>query len=247
MYKRQRTDHVSVAAGTSSYTCFWVDQDTAELFAQSFSNDGTVLSAKSSIATDVTSVDVSSKQSGSGRDRYDVAWTTRTGGVNDVYFKRFAKDLSSTQGAALKVFSNTFLGSQITVADIGGNVSRVFTSTAFRQTGFQDISVEEIEPPDLTSGLAAIATLSTVDTALSVLNIKRSEIGAQMNRIESAVSTLQITKENSAAAKSRIVDADYAAETARLAKHQILQQASISLLAQANSRPEMVLALLRDL
>ena len=242
-----RTDHVSVAAGTSSYTCFWVDQDTAELFAQSFNNDGTVLSAKSSIATDVISVDVSSKQSGSGRDRYDLAWTTRTGGVNDVYFKRFAKDLSSTQGAALKVFSNTFLGSQIAVADIGGNVSRVFTSTAFRQTGFQDISVEEIEPPDLTSGLAAIATLSTVDTALSVLNINRSEIGAQMNRIESAVSTLQITKENSAAAKSRIVDADYAAETARLAKHQILQQASISVLAQANSRPEMVLALLRGL
>ena len=68
-----------------------------------------------------------------------------------------------------------------------------------------------------------------------------------MNRIESAINTLQITKENSAAAKSRIVDADYAAETARLAKNQILQQASISVLAQANSRPEMVLALLRDL
>jgi flagellin len=68
-----------------------------------------------------------------------------------------------------------------------------------------------------------------------------------MNRIESTISTLQITKENSAAAKSRIVDADYAAETAKLAKHQILQKASISMLAQANSRPEMVLRLLTDL
>jgi flagellin len=68
-----------------------------------------------------------------------------------------------------------------------------------------------------------------------------------MNRIESTISTLQITKENSAAAKSRIVDADYAAETAKLAKHQILQQASMSMLAQANSRPEMVLRLLTDL
>ena len=68
-----------------------------------------------------------------------------------------------------------------------------------------------------------------------------------MNRIESAISNLLITKENSAGAKSRIVDADYAAETAKLAKHQILQQASMSMLAQANSRPEMVLRLLTDL
>ena len=68
-----------------------------------------------------------------------------------------------------------------------------------------------------------------------------------MSRVEWPLSTVQITKENSAAAKSRIVDADYAAETAKLAKHQILQKASISMLAQANSRPEMVLRLLTDL
>ena len=89
--------------------------------------------------------------------------------------------------------------------------------------------------------------ISSIDTALDNLNTSRAEVGAQMNRIESAISTLQSTKENSAAAKSRIVDADYAAETARLAMHQILQQASIAVLAQANSRPEIVLTLLRDL
>lgn len=68
-----------------------------------------------------------------------------------------------------------------------------------------------------------------------------------MNRIESTISTLQITREDSAAAKSRIADVDYAAETAKLAKHQILQKASVSILAQANSPPEMVLRLLSDL
>ena len=67
-----------------------------------------------------------------------------------------------------------------------------------------------------------------------------------MSRVEWPLSTLQITRGDSAA-KSRIVDADYAAETAKLAKHQILQQASMSMLAQANSRPEMVLRLLTDL
>ena len=67
-----------------------------------------------------------------------------------------------------------------------------------------------------------------------------------MSRVEWPLSTLQITRGDSAA-KSRIVDADYAAEKAKLAKHQILQQASMSMLAQANSRPEMVLRLLSDL
>lgn len=67
-----------------------------------------------------------------------------------------------------------------------------------------------------------------------------------MSRVEWPLSTLQITRGDSAA-KSRIVDADQAAKTAKLAKHQILQKASISMLAQANSRPEMVLRLLTDL
>ena len=100
---------------------------------------------------------------------------------------------------------------------------------------------------DISTQVHAQELLSKIDTAIESLGTNRAEVGAQMNRIESVISTLQITKENSAAAKSRIVDADYAAETARLAKNQILQQASISVLAQANSRPEMVLALLRDL
>ena len=88
---------------------------------------------------------------------------------------------------------------------------------------------------------------SLLDGTFTNKSFNLGNAGAQMSRIGSAISTLQITQENSAAAKSRIVDADYAAETARLARHQILQQASISVLAQANSRPEMVLRLLRDL
>ena len=67
-----------------------------------------------------------------------------------------------------------------------------------------------------------------------------------MSRVEWPLSTLQITRGDSAA-KSLIVDADQAAKTAKLVNHQILQKASISMLAQANSRPEMVLRLLTDL
>ena len=112
---------------------------------------------------------------------------------------------------------------------------------------FFDLQVTASIPTSISSQAFAVETIGFVDAALANLSASIAEVGAQMNRIESAISTLQITKENSAAAKSRIVDADYAAETAKLAKYQILQQASISVLAQANSRPEMVLALLRDL
>lgn len=110
-----------------------------------------------------------------------------------------------------------------------------------------DLQLTASIPTSISSQALAVEAIGFVDSAIANLNASRAEVGAQMNRIESAISTLQITKENSAAAKSRIIDADYAAETAKLAKHQILQQASISVLAQANARPEMVLALLRDL
>ena len=73
---------------------------------------------------------------------------------------------------------------------------------------------------------------------------QRAELGALQNRFESTSSNLQVTSENLAAANSRIRDADFAAETAELSRTQVLQQAGISILAQANQRPQQVLSLL---
>jgi len=73
---------------------------------------------------------------------------------------------------------------------------------------------------------------------------QRAELGALQNRFESTVSNLAITAENLTAANSRIRDADFAAETAELSRTQVLQQAGISILAQANQRPQQVLSLL---
>lgn len=88
-------------------------------------------------------------------------------------------------------------------------------------------------------------TIQRVDAALSSVSTLRGDFGAVQNRFESTITNLQTISENLAASRSRIQDADFAAETAKLTKAQILQQAGVSILAQANSAPQSVLALLQ--
>lgn len=94
-----------------------------------------------------------------------------------------------------------------------------------------------------TSG--ATQAITDIDTALTAVNTQRATLGAVQNRFASVVSNLGVSVENQSAAKSRIMDADFAAETANLTRGQILQQAGTAMLAQANSLPNGVLALLR--
>jgi flagellin len=92
---------------------------------------------------------------------------------------------------------------------------------------------------------AATQTLQVMDFALQQVNGLRAELGAVQIRFESTISNLSVSVENLSAARSRIRDADFAAETAELTRSQILQQAGISVLAQANATPQSVLALLQ--
>lgn len=87
--------------------------------------------------------------------------------------------------------------------------------------------------------------ITQIDAALKEVNTERATYGAVQNRFEAVISNLQISSENQSAAKSRIMDADFAAESANLTRGQILQQAGTAMLAQANSAPNGVLALLR--
>ena len=88
-------------------------------------------------------------------------------------------------------------------------------------------------------------TIQRVDAALSTINGLRSEFGAIQNRFESTIANLQTVSENLAASRGRILDADFAAETAQLTKAQILQQAGVSVLTQANAQPQLALSLLQ--
>ena len=98
---------------------------------------------------------------------------------------------------------------------------------------------------DLTTAAGAQAALTTLDSALANVNNSRASLGAYQNRFSSVVTSLQTTSENLSASRSRIQDTDFAHETASLTRGQILQQAGTAMLAQANSLPNGVLALLR--
>ena len=88
-------------------------------------------------------------------------------------------------------------------------------------------------------------SLAIVDAALAVVNGQRARYGALQARFENAIVNLQTTSESLSASRSRIRDADFAAETAALTRAQILQQAGTAMLAQANAIPNNVLTLLR--
>jgi Flagellin and related hook-associated proteins len=95
-----------------------------------------------------------------------------------------------------------------------------------------------------TTGDAADA-LSSIDTALGLVATHRATIGGMQSRLNFTISYLEGAIENQSAAKSRIMDADFAAETAALTRAQILQQAGTAMVSQANSIPQNVLTLLR--
>jgi flagellin len=97
----------------------------------------------------------------------------------------------------------------------------------------------------ITAVSAATSAITSIDSALDAANTLRADFGAVQNRFESVISNLQIAVENQSAARSRIMDADFAAETAALTRAQILQQAGTAMLAQANAAPQNVLSLLR--
>ena len=99
--------------------------------------------------------------------------------------------------------------------------------------------------PDINSASNATAALGKLDTMLAKVNSKRAEFGAIQNRFQAVIETLQVNAENQTASRSRIMDADFAQETANLTRAQVLQQAGTSMLSQANQLPNNVLSLLR--
>ena len=95
------------------------------------------------------------------------------------------------------------------------------------------------------TALSALAAMTALDDALEKVNSQRSKFGAAQNRFDAIIANLQVSSENQAAARGRIMDADFAVESANLARAQILQQAGTAMLAQANQMPQSVLKLLQ--
>ena len=147
-----------------------------------------------------------------------------------------AELLTGSGGAAgafaFQVGANTSADNQITV------------TTSNMKTSMTTATQGSVASLGSTAG-AALAAMTAIDTALTAVNKQRSEFGAVQNRFDAVVANLQVSAENQAASRARIMDADFATETSNLSRSQILQQAGTAMVAQANQLPQGVLALLR--
>lgn len=141
---------------------------------------------------------------------------------------------AAAAGITFQVGANTTDTVKVTGVDLTASASATAVAATGGSAGMS-----------LTASSDATAAITKIDAAISEINGVRATYGAVQNRFESIVSNLQISSENQSAAKSRIMDADFAAESANLTRGQILQQAGTAMLAQANSLPNGVLALLR--
>jgi len=141
----------------------------------------------------------------------------------------------SLSGANFQVGANTSDNNQISIT-----VSNLSTLS-----GLKDLfgSVQSIGSSQGSVGVRS--AVSSIDTAIEKIDFFRAKLGAVQNRFNTTINNLQSGIENTSAAKSRIIDADFATETANLSRSQILQQAGTAMLAQANQSSQNVLSLLR--
>ena len=173
----------------------------------------------------------------------------------DKEFGELAKEIQRVLGGT------TFNDQAIVGADAGDQVFQVGANTGVYDTitvtttNFTtDSNITTVAGTDQTGAGRAVITGTTdeigtvidnIDLALDAVNSERATYGATQNRFDAVISNLMISVENQAAARSRIIDADFAVETANLSRAQILQQAGNSMIAQANALPQQVLSLLR--
>jgi len=113
------------------------------------------------------------------------------------------------------------------------------------EVGLVGINTGNLGVSDVSLVNGASKAISQFDAALNAINTERARLGAVQNRLETAVRSIEISVENNSAARSRIRDADFATETAALTRNQILQQAGVTILAQANTLPQLALSLLQ--
>ena len=179
-----------------------------------------------------------------------------TNGTDD----RLALDNEFKQLAAenLRVIANTKFNGQELLTGVGGtggsfvfqvgaNTSvdnQITIATSDIATAMTAATQGPTASLGTTSG-AALTAIDALDTALDEVNSARSTFGAAQNRFDAVISNLQVSAENQASARSRIMDSDFAVETANLSRAQILQQAGTAMVAQANQLPQTVLKLLQ--
>ncbi len=153
---------------------------------------------------------------------------------------------TTTQFAGVNVLSGDFSAKFLVGANAGQTISVNLSSQALTRAGVNGFSATGlgITDADVLSGTNASSMLGAVDSAISAIGGLRADLGALQNRFQSTIRNLSNISENVSAARSQIKDTDFATETANLTRNQIIQQASTTVLSQANQRPQAALQLL---
>jgi flagellin len=153
---------------------------------------------------------------------------------------------TTTQFAGVNVLAGDFSAKFLVGANAGQTISVNLSSTALTRAGVDGFSATGlgVTTDNVLTEASASRLLAAVDSAVSAIGGLRADLGALQNRFQSTIRNLSNISENVSAARSRIKDADFATETAELSRNQILQQASTTILAQANQRPQAALSLL---
>jgi flagellin len=177
---------------------------------------------------------------------------TTVANAGNVTVTKFAVDIATgglvAAGASQTLTADTTANNTITSGYITLDSDKSYAVDVTTSNAFVDSAstLKKVANLDVTTVAKANDSLKTVDSALAYISGERAKLGALQSRFETAISALQITSENLTASRSRIMDADFAAETAALSRAQILQQAGTAMVAQANQIPQGVLALLRQ-
>jgi flagellin len=178
--------------------------------------------------------------------------TNTSGDINALNqeYTQLRSELTRTLGAVQFNGTSLFTSSAGYDFQVGANANQTITigGTSMNLSGDAGIAAITTGAGSalVTSANSAnAATITLLDTALTSINSTRATLGAVQSRFETTISFLKTAVENQAAARGRIMDADFAAETSNLSRSQILQQAGTAMIAQANQLPQGVLALLR--
>ncbi len=173
-------------------------------------------------------------------------------------FVQLAQEATRTLGGTQFNGQNILANSNASIFQVGANNNTIIdritvagfnwaaNTSITNLTGSLIISGTSTPTVQITDVATSQGALTTLDAALDSINSQRANYGATQNRFESVISTLMVNTENQSAARGRIMDADYAAESANMSRANILQQAGNAMVAQANQLPQAVLALLRS-
>ncbi|MCD4812054.1 flagellin [bacterium] len=256
-------NNIAVDAAGDNLAVYTLTINGDDVFTQSFTNgtaDITIDDIVSSINNNTGDTGVVASKDGSN----DLVLTAADGRdiiIKDSYnYTQGTNDTVDVIGSVFSTFttvngtdetgvnsSQQAWGGSVTLSSnsdisFGGGVG---ASLLGRSGGISINLSDNISTIDVSTVSAANSAIETIDAALSSVDSSRASLGAAQNRFESTIANLQNISENLSAARSRILDADFAAETAALTKAQILQQAGVAMLAQANQLPQTVLSLLQ--